>query len=79
MAGTGNRLEELKGQMCKEEGRTVVGAGTWMETGSLEEQVQEVELFGGGPGGGLLYLLRTWFKGRETFIERPTYYNKKIK
>ena len=57
LAGAGNRLEEaVEGQMCKEEGRTVVGAGTWMETGTLEEQVQEVELFGGGPWGGLLYL-----------------------
>ena len=57
LAGAGNRLEEeVEGQMCKEEGRTVVGAGTWMETGTPEEQVQEVELYGGGRGGDLSLL-----------------------
>ena len=43
----------------------MVGAGTGMETGTPEEQVQEVELYGSGRGGDLLYLCRTWFKGEK--------------
>lgn len=39
-----------------EGGRPVVGAGTGMELGTLEEQVQEVERSGGEWRDGLLYL-----------------------
>lgn len=39
-----------------EGGRPVVGAGTGMVLGKLEEQVREVELSGGEQRDGLLYL-----------------------
>lgn len=39
-----------------EGGRPVVGAGTGMVLGTLEEQVQEVELCGDEQWDGLLYL-----------------------
>lgn len=42
--------------MCMEVGRAVMGAGTGMEWGTLEEQVQEVELSGGERRGALLCL-----------------------
>lgn len=38
-----------------EVGRSVVGVGTGMEMGTLEEQVQAVELSGGEWRGALLY------------------------
>lgn len=49
-------------------GGTVVGVGTEKELGTLEEQVQGVELFGGERRGALLYFCKkTWYKeGRHT-------------
>ena len=49
-----------------EEGRAVMGAGTGMKEGTPEEQVQEVELYGVGRGGVLIYLCRT-----EVGVVRP--------
>lgn len=67
-AGAGNWQQEGgqgQGQRGMEGGRPVVGAGTGMELGTLEEQVQEVELSGGEWRDGLLYLWKTWYKERD--------------
>lgn len=61
-AGAGNWQQEVgqgRGQRCMEGGTPVVGAGTGMVPGMLEEQVQEVELSGGEQWDDLLYLWKT--------------------
>lgn len=55
-AGAGNRQQEEGpdlGQRCMEGGRLAEGEGIGMELGTLEEQVQEVELLGGERRDGL--------------------------